>query len=252
MFVSGAREKPKCAFQRLRARMMRRKRVMLSAIALGGLPASTPLEVPAREVVLPLIEERPREFEPDAHQSGPADEDAPERGDGLIEQGEPFLRPGGRQAPCGLDSREAVEKEHVRPVGPLSRSPGDGAQYLERLDIAALLHQPARGLDPGVFGEMPSRGQGLLGRQVRKRDEHDENDDRYGFFHGLRRWMSAHSPALPRLFLPRVADLPVLHYRVRSRRSVTHFPDKGEGDPEAAFPCFVSPYPRTAGCITLL
>ena len=44
---------------------------------LGRLAGENAIEVAAREVVLTLVEERPREFEPHAHQSGLLDEDDP-------------------------------------------------------------------------------------------------------------------------------------------------------------------------------
>ena len=74
-------------------------------------------------------------------------------------------------------------------------------QYLERLDVAALLDQPARGLDLRVLGEMSTRGVDFSRRQVREREERDADGEQNEFFHGVRRVKSVLPDALP-LFSP--------------------------------------------------
>ena len=98
------------------------------------------LEVAARQAVLALEKERPRQFQAHPHQSGAVDQHGVERGYGLVQQCIPLvvrkiglLRCAGR--------RQADEEEHVR----LDRAaPGQRPQNFQRLVQLALLNQRPR------------------------------------------------------------------------------------------------------------
>ena len=95
------------------------------------------LEVAARQAVLALEKERPRQFQAHPHQVGSIDQDGAQGGDGLVQQRLPLvvgkiglLRCAGR---CQAD-----EEEHVR----LDRAaPGQRPQDSQRLFELAGLHQ---------------------------------------------------------------------------------------------------------------
>ena len=128
--------------QRLRARMMLRKRLTLSATAAGGLPASTTLELPARQPVLPLEEEGAAELEPDADQLRAPDQHGVEGGDRLVEQLVPLLLRHARPVRCA-DRREAVGEQRV---GVDRLGPDQRQQDRQRRGEPALADQ---GLRPG-------------------------------------------------------------------------------------------------------
>ena len=101
--VSGRNAAPRRRLQRLRARMILRKRLTLSATAAGELAGQHMLEMPPGELVLALEEEGAGELQPNAHQLGPADQHGAEDIDRLVQQ---FV---------------ALVLGHARPLGSLDR-----------------------------------------------------------------------------------------------------------------------------------
>lgn len=92
------------------------------------LPCQHLLEMPARQRVFLLEEERAREFEPHAHQFGPVDENGAKGGDGLVEQRRALVF-GKAFAFGGRDRRHAGLEQDGRAVAALA---GQGARRLRR------------------------------------------------------------------------------------------------------------------------
>ena len=106
ILVSGASAAPTLRLQRLRARMMLRKRLTLSATPAGGLLASTSSKWRRASRSLLLEEEGAGELEPDTDQPGALDEDRAELGDRLVEKLVALL---------GLGAGGLVDGQHAQP-----------------------------------------------------------------------------------------------------------------------------------------
>ena len=72
-----------------------------------------PLEVTARQAVLALEKERPRQFQAHPHQAGTIGQDGAQGGDGLVQQCLP-VRFGCVWLLRRLDRRQASEKQDIR------------------------------------------------------------------------------------------------------------------------------------------
>ena len=117
------------------------------------LPRKHALEMAAREGVLSLVEERPREFQAHAHQLGLVDQYREQGGNGLVQQRIAIRFPGAAHS-RRLHRGHTEEKPYVRVLG---MAAGERAQYLERLVWPASIEQrPGHG--GAVIGWQPAFG----------------------------------------------------------------------------------------------
>ena len=144
---------PKCALQRLRARISSRKRRTLAGDRWRGLARQHAFEMLPRQPVLALEVEGAGEFEAHPHEAGALHQDGAQRGDRLVEQGvAAFLRPPRalRRAGCG----EAREEQDVGAVRALGRLRREWAQQRQRRIVAAGLDERAGTVHLRVVGEV--------------------------------------------------------------------------------------------------
>ncbi len=116
------------------------------------LPGQHPLEVAARQAVLPLEEERARQLQADPHEAGPADQYLAQGRNGLVQERLSVLFGDARPLRC-LGRRQAPEEEDV---GASRMGLGQGAE-----DGQGLVEPAAFDQLPGLFhagdGGWPTR-----------------------------------------------------------------------------------------------
>ena len=110
---------------------------------LRDLPRKHALEVAAREGVLSLVEERPREFEPHPHQFGAIDQYREQGSDSFVQQRIPIRFRNAGHSRC-LGRGQTEEEPYVRAPGMVAN---EWAQHLERLIRPAFIEQR-----PGLGG----------------------------------------------------------------------------------------------------
>ena len=145
----------------------------------GRIAGQDALEVPARQRVLPLEEERSGQLQAHPHQLGAVDQHGAERGDGLVQQRLPV---GFRQA--GPARRADRGEAHLEEdIGIDRAAPGQRTQDGQGLAVAALPHQgagiPGAGLGGAARGgrRRVLLGQGRRGEQEAGRGGHDARHD---------------------------------------------------------------------------
>ena len=126
----------------------------------GRVAGEDVLEVAAREVVLALEKERPRQLQAHPHQAGAVDQQGAEPGDRLVQQGVAVGFRGARPL-RGPDRGEAGQEDGVRPG---CRVPDQRTQDVERVGEPAAVDQGA-GL--GEAGRGPRRRRGRCGGRLR-------------------------------------------------------------------------------------
>ena len=123
----------------------------------------------AREAVLLLVEERPRQLQTHPHQPGPVDQDRTQRGDGLVQQRLP-VRLRDTRHPRGLDRGQTEEEANVRALGV---APCQRAQHLQRFGRPPPLEQRRPGLGHARVGR-----ENALGGAQHRRGEHSRREGR--------------------------------------------------------------------------
>ena len=159
MFVSGAIVAPQVHGPAPARPNLREKALHVGHHRLRRLARQHALEVLAREAVLLLVEERPGELEPYAHQAGVVDEHRMKRGDGLVEQRVELRIRFRLTAQHRLHRRQANLEENVHVVRMVRRQ--------RAKDGERLVEAPLRGQRPRLRHPRFGRGSGFVGVRCR-------------------------------------------------------------------------------------